>query len=118
MGGYGLEIDRGSFRALGLPDIAGIALGAQNASHSAVNIMLNSDFAWNTTGTMSGPLRKVDVQTIVVHETGHASGLAHPYASVCGAGHPTANEKSGVMNFTYQLKRIPNADEKLRISWL
>jgi hypothetical protein len=117
MDGFGFEIDRYSFRALGLGDYAGMANGAQNASHSHVRVYLNADWKWNTAGTMSQAGRNVDVQTIVVHEVGHASGLAHPYPEVCGAGHPTATEKLGVMYFNYTAKRIPNADEKTRISW-
>ncbi len=104
------------FGYAGLPDVPGISLGADVAKHSTVSIALNSNFTWNTSGTMSQSGRKVDVWTIVVHEMGHASGLAHPYASVCGSGHPTTAEKASVMYVDWTKKRYPNADDKAGIA--
>lgn len=105
-----------SFRSVGSPDVPGIAWGSDVQSHRTTSIALNSDFSWNTSGTMSQSQRKVDVWTILVHEAGHASGLAHPYPEVCGSGHPTAAEASGVMYVTWTTKRYPNSDDKAGIA--
>jgi hypothetical protein len=110
------QVYRLSFRSVGFPDVPGIASGSQVQNHRTVEIGLNSDFAWNISGVMSSTNRQVDVQTILVHEAGHASGLAHPYPSVCGAGHPTTAEKAGVMNVTWAAKRLPSADDKAGIA--
>lgn len=105
-----------NFNTVGLPDYPGISLGAEASPHSTIDLALNSRFSWNTSGVMNQASRQVDVQTIVVHESGHASGLAHPYPDVCGPGHPTAAERTGVMYVDWTAKRIPNADDRAGIA--
>jgi hypothetical protein len=63
---------------------------------------------------MDQATRRADVWTILMHEAGHASGLAHP--SVCGAGHPTALEREGVMFVDWTTKHNPNSDDRAGIA--
>ena len=109
-----LEVVRVSTRAVGLPDVPGIALGSDIASHETVTVVLSSDFSWNTSGIMDQASRRTDVWTILMHEAGHASGLAHPIA--CGAGHPTAIERAGVMFVDWRTKHTPNSDDRAGIA--
>lgn len=109
-----LEVTFVSTRSAGLPDVPGIALGSQVQSHATVTIVLSSDFSWNTSGIMDQASRRTDVRTILTHEAGHASGLAHP--AVCGAGHPTALEMGGVMFVDWTTKQTPNSDDRAGIA--
>jgi hypothetical protein len=108
-----LEVELLSTRSVGLPDVPGIALGSEVRNHETVNVVLSSDFSWNTSGIMDQASRKTDVWTILMHETGHASGLAHP--SDCGAGHPTTLERAGVMFVDWTTKQSPNSDDRAGI---
>jgi hypothetical protein len=101
-----------SHRNIGLPDVPGITIGAEAPGHSWSVIFLNSDFSWNAAGIHNRITRKVDIQTILVHEVGHASGLAHPGA--CGPTTPA--ERAGVMFVSWTVKRVPNADDKSGIA--
>jgi hypothetical protein len=108
-----LEVELLSTRSVGLPDVPGIALGSEVRNHETVNVVLSSDFSWNTSGIMDQASRRTDVWTILMHETGHASGLAHP--ADCGAGHPTTLEKAGVMFVDWTTKQSPNSDDRAGI---
>ena len=109
-----LGVEVVSTRAVGLPDVPGIALGSDVRNHVTVDVVLSSDFSWNTSGIMDQASRRTDVWTILMHEAGHASGLAHP--SVCGAGHPTALEREGVMFVDWTTKHNPNSDDRAGIA--
>ena len=108
------QIHQVSLSSVGLPDVPGLADGSQVPNHKTVRIALSSDFSWNTAGVMDQVNRMADVETILVHEVGHASGLAHP--AVCGAGRPTTAEQAGVMFVTWTTKHIPSTDEKAAIA--
>ena len=109
-----LEVGRVSTRAVGLPDVPGIALGSDIRNHETVTVVLSSDFSWNTFGIMDQASRRTDVWTILMHEAGHASGLAHPIS--CGAGHPTTAERAGVMHVDWTTKHTPNSDDRAGIA--
>ena len=109
-----LGVEVVSTRAVGLPDVPGIALGSEVQNHRTVDVVLSSDFTWNTSGFMDQATRRSDVWTILMHEAGHASGLAHP--AVCGAGHPTALEREGVMFVDWTTKHVPNSDDRAGIA--
>lgn len=109
-----LEVAFVSTRSAGLPDVPGIALGSQVQRHERVTVVLSSDFTWNTSGIMDQASRRTDVRTILTHEAGHASGLAHPV--VCGVGHPTALERGGVMFVDWTTKHTPNSDDRAGIA--
>lgn len=98
------------------PDVPGITLGASTPNHQYASIWFNRSFNWNDDGIMNQVTRQVDVWTIALHELGHASGLAHPYASICGAGHPTSAEIASVMYVDWTTKRWPNSDDKSGIA--
>ena len=110
----GFQIHHLSLMAVGLPDVPGLAAGSQVEDHTTVTIVLSSDFSWNTSGIMDQVNRRTDVETILVHETGHASGLAHP--AVCGPGHPTADERAGVMFVDWTTKPFPNSDDQAGVA--
>jgi hypothetical protein len=109
-----LGVERVSTRAVGLPDVPGIALGSEVRNHTTVDVVLSADFSWNTSGVMDQATRKTDVWTILMHEVGHASGLAHP--SECGPGHPTPLERQGVMFVDWMTKHNPNSDDQAGIA--
>jgi hypothetical protein len=109
-----LEVDLVSTRSVGLPDVPGIALGSEVQNHQTVHIVLSSDFSWNTDGIMDQASRRTDVWTILMHEAGHAGGLAHP--AVCGLGHPTRLEREGVMFVDWMTKHNPNSDDQAGIA--
>jgi hypothetical protein len=109
-----LEVDRVSTRAVGLPDVPGIALGSEIQNHQRVTVVLSADFSWNTAGIMDQATRRTDVWTILMHEAGHATGLAHP--AQCGFGHPTALERAGVMFVDWTTKHTPNADDRAGVA--
>jgi hypothetical protein len=71
------------------------------------NVYLNSAYAWNLTGVMSQSQKKVDVQTILVHELGHEVYLNQPAA--CGS--MTSAEVAAAMNNNWTLKRAINSDD-------
>jgi hypothetical protein len=110
----GFQVAFVSTMSVGLPDVPGIALGSDVQSHENVTVVLSSDFTWNTSGIMDQASRRTDVWTILMHETGHASGLAHPVA--CGVGHPTALERAGVMHVDWMTKHTPNSDDRAGIA--
>ena len=110
----GFQIASLSLRGIGLPDVPGLADGSQVQNHTRVTIVMSSDFSWNTSGIMDQATRRTDVVTILVHESGHASGLAHPGA--CGAGHPTAAERASVMWVDWTTKPFPNSEDQAGIA--
>ncbi|WP_212841888.1 matrixin family metalloprotease [Catellatospora sp. IY07-71] len=102
-------VDRVYFPSYGLPDVPGITLGpATSGTHTHAEVYLNTNFSWNTSGTMSQANRQVDVRTIAVHEIGHANGLHHPDA--CGA--PDSAEIASVMYVNWTKKQNTTADDK------
>lgn len=68
------------------------------AHHTGGQLMLNADYRW-INGPHSIEHGTADVQTVAVHEVGHFTGLAHPWAPHCEDGSPfTTGEERSVMN--------------------
>ncbi|MBT2389346.1 MULTISPECIES: matrixin family metalloprotease [Streptomyces] len=65
--------------------------------HTGGTLYLSNRFRWvNASQDISAG--KADVQTVVVHEVGHFTGLAHPWRPHCSDGTAyTAAEKASVM---------------------
>ncbi|MGW2562239.1 matrixin family metalloprotease [Streptomyces sp. NPDC001514] len=65
--------------------------------HTGGTLYLSNRFTW-VNGSQHISRGKADVQTVVVHEVGHFTGLAHPWRPHCTDGTAyTAAEKASVM---------------------
>ncbi len=92
-----------------------------SVNHSIAYVNLSSKWSWNTSGTLNQATHTADVRTVVVHEMGHANGLAHPWQSNCaGAGgrSMSAAEQASVMNVTFTQKWNTNSDDKAAMAYL
>jgi hypothetical protein len=78
-----------------------------SASMTWANTYLNSDWTWNTTGTMNQAQMQVDVRTVTTHELGHWLRLLHP--NQCHA--PSATENAAVMTPNFVQKWNLNSDD-------
>lgn len=91
-------------QAYGL-DVAGLTSGVYTGSNSA-RIHLNSGWTWSTSFNQANQI--ADLESVVVHELGHAYGLNE---ALSGTGPFTAAAVASVMNANYSVKRTPNTDD-------
>lgn len=85
-----------------------VSSATQGASSMTwANTYLNSDWSWNTTGTMNQAQKKADVRTVTTHELGHWLRLLHP--NQCHA--PSATELAAVMTPDFTKKWTINSDD-------
>lgn len=102
------------FSAAGWDDVPGATYNTSNANpHVASNVYLNTDWTWNTTGSLDPNHHIADVRTITTHEFGHSSGLAHPYS--CDPPYTSA-EKAAVMWVDWTKKWTVQSDDRTGIS--
>ncbi len=64
----------------GTGSLAFTVVNASNAQILSVDVYLNADYDWSTDGG------HYDVETVVLHELGHAVGLDHPDQAVASGG--------------------------------
>ncbi|WP_274556325.1 matrixin family metalloprotease [Streptomyces spiramyceticus] len=76
----------------------GVALtNVSRGRHTGGALILSNRFTW-VNGSQNINAKRADVQTVVVHEVGHFTGLAHPWPDHCSDHTPyTAAEKKSVM---------------------
>lgn len=74
-------------------------------------VYLNPTWTWGTSFNQSVP--RADIETVVLHELGHAHGLAHPYSSFYCAdgGVMSGAEQVSVMNADFTNKRVLRSDD-------
>ncbi|MDQ1711005.1 MAG: hypothetical protein QOE45_455 [Frankiaceae bacterium] len=103
-GGWVARID---FSNAGYADVPASTLSNWTSNMTWADTYLNTDWSWNTSGTMNQAGKNVDVRTIVIHELGHWLSLDHP--NQCGS--MTTNEINAVMNPNWTNKPNLNADD-------
>jgi len=77
----GFTIESGEVQFVMSPTTLAFTIVSRNNNYNrirSVDIYLNESFNWSTTGQQS----RFDVETVVLHEVGHALGLDHPKDAV------------------------------------
>lgn len=77
-----------SFSQSGVKDDPGVTYTNAGSMITGAQTYLNTDWQWNTNGTMDEKARKADVRNVAQHEFGHWIGLHHP--NTCGPSKPEA----------------------------
>lgn len=82
------------------------------STHKGGALYLSNRFTW-VNASQNINQKKADVQTVAVHEVGHFTGLAHPWAPHCSDGSAyTAAEKKSVMTaIATGTRRALNSDD-------
>jgi hypothetical protein len=93
-------------------DVPGLTSGVSKGSNSA-RVHLNSGWTWSTSFSEANQI--ADLESVAVHELGHAYGLDE---SLSGTGPFTPSAVASVMNANYVVKRTPNADDNSGIAAL
>ncbi|MBD0712239.1 hypothetical protein BU197_29010 [Streptomyces sp. CBMA291] len=107
-----------AFRAsYGYTSLMGTAPGyaatqKSGSSHTGGTLYLSNKFTW-VNGSQNINAAKADVQTVVVHEVGHFTGLAHPWAPHCtdGTAYTTAEKNSVMTAINTGTRRALNSDD-------
>ncbi|MFG1670548.1 matrixin family metalloprotease [Streptomyces sp. Y7] len=83
-----------------------------SGTHKGGTLYLSNRFTWvNASQNISQ--KKADVQTVAVHEVGHFTGLAHPWAPHCadGTAYTDAEKKSVMTAIPTGTRRALNSDD-------
>ncbi|MFE1458253.1 matrixin family metalloprotease [Streptomyces sp. NPDC058735] len=81
-------------------------------THNGGTLYLSNRFRW-VNGSQNISQGKADVQTVAVHEVGHFTGLAHPWAPHCtdGTSYTDAEKKSVMTAINTGTRRALNSDD-------
>lgn len=101
-----------SFGSLGWQDAPGLTFNNSNSSpHTVSDVYLNNDYFWYTDGTMSQSQHKADIRTVLTHEVGHSSGLAHTDNTIVDCRPVGTSEIQGVMYISWTKKWDTRSDD-------
>lgn len=113
-GGWQIYAFRASYAYTSLMGNApGLAATQRSGStHSGGTLYLSNRFTWVNASQNIGE-GKADVQTVVVHEVGHFTGLAHPWPDHCtdGTAYTDAEKKSVMTTINTGTRRALNSDD-------
>lgn len=73
-----------------------------NTRIASVDIYLNEKWTWTTDGSGTGAGNNFDIETVVLHELGHAFGLDHPNETMDGGCGGACNDSPNFDPFTLQ----------------
>jgi hypothetical protein len=82
------------------------------STHNGGTLYLSNRFTWVNASQNIGQ-GKADVQTVVVHEVGHFTGLAHPWPGPCtdGSAYTSAEKGSVMTTINTGTRRALNSDD-------
>jgi hypothetical protein len=101
-----------SFSGAGWEDFPGVTFNNSSGSpHTVSDIYMNNDYFWYTDGTMSQTQHKADIRTVLTHEVGHSSGLAHTNYEIIECRPVSTSEPQGVMYVNWTKKWDTRSDD-------